>query len=430
MCRAQSGINRAIFPRLAQPLLTELLAQFPAVVLLGPRQAGKTTLAFEAKNHHPNAYYLDLELPSAQRQLDDPEAFLQAHRHQLVILDEVQRQPELFAVLRSVIDQRRRDGEMAGQYLLLGSASGVLLRQKNLLTPKPGLARPPKGVQSLLGRPGEQLESLAGRVAQLELPPLQLREVFAPAATPTDMNSLWVRGGFPLSFLAADDAASLRWRDMFVATYLDKDIPALGPRIPSTTLRRLWTMLAHNQGELLDASKLAASLAISGQTVARYIDLLCDLMLVRRLPAWSGHVGKRLVRSPKVYVRDSGLVHALLGLQTLDDVLGHPVAGSSWEGFVIEQLLAAAPQAQASFYRTSHGAEADLVLQLRNGQTWVVEVKRSSAPTVSKGFYIAAADVSATRKLLVAPVADSYTMREGIEVMNPMVAAQQLAQYA
>lgn len=393
-----------MFTRLAQPLLTDLLAQFPAVVLLGPRQAGKTTLAFEAKSQHPNAYYLDLELPSAQRQLDDPEAFLQAHRHQLVILDEVQRQPELFAVLRSVIDQRRRDGEMAGQYLLLGSASGVLLQQTS--------------------------ESLAGRVAQLELPPLQLREVFAPTVTPTDMNSLWVRGGFPLSYLAADDAASLRWRDMFVATYLDKDIPALGPRIPSTTLRRLWTMLAHNQGELLDASRLAGSLAISGQTVARYIDLLCDLMLVRRLPAWSGNVGKRLVRSPKVYVRDSGVVHALLGLQTLDDVLSHPVAGSSWEGFVIEQLLAAAPQAQASFYRTSHGAEADLVLQLRNGQTWVVEVKRSSAPTVSKGFYLAAADVGATRKLLVAPVADAYPMREGIEVMNPLTAAHLLAQSA
>lgn len=390
-----------MFIRLAQAQLTELLAQFPAVVLLGPRQAGKTTLAFEAKSQHPNAYYLDLELPSAQRQLDDPEAFLQAHRHQLVILDEVQRQPDLFAVLRSVIDQRRRDGEMAGQYLLLGSASGVLLRQTS--------------------------ESLAGRVAQLELPPFQLREVFAPTTTPTHMNSLWVRGGFPLSWLAADDAASLRWRDMFVATYLDKDIPALGPRIPTTTLRRLWTMLAHNQGELLDASKLAASLAISGQTVARYIDLLCDLMLVRRLPAWSGNVGKRLVRSPKVYVRDSGLVHALLGLQTLDDVLSHPVAGSSWEGFVVEQLLAAAPQAEASFYRTSHGAEADLVLQLRNGQTWVIEIKRSSAPTVSKGFYLAAADVGATRKLLVAPVPESYPMRDGIEVMNPLAAAHLLA---
>ena len=389
-----------MFSRFAHTQLTDLLAQFPAVVLLGPRQVGKTTLAFAAQSQQPNAYYLDLELPSAQRQLDDPEAFLQAHRHQLVILDEVQRQPELFAVLRAVIDQRRRDGEMAGQYLLLGSASGVLLRQSS--------------------------ESLAGRMAQLEL-----REVLPPTATPADMNSLWIRGGFPLSWLAADDAASLRWREMFIATYLDKDIPALGPRIPSTTLRRLWTMLAHNQGELLDASRLAAALAVSGQTVARYIDLLCDLMLVRRLPAWSGNVGKRLVRSPKVYVRDSGLVHALLGLQTLDDVLGHPVAGHSWEGFVMEQLLAALPDpsgpAQASFYRTSHGAEADLVLPLRNGQTWVVEIKRSSAPTVSKGFHLAAADVGATRKLLVAPVSEAYPMRDGIEVMNPLAAAQLLA---
>lgn len=390
-----------MYPRYAESFLQSLLTQFPAVVLLGPRQAGKTTLAFAAKETHPNAYYLDLELPSSQRQLDDPEAFLQAHRHQLVVLDEVQRQPELFAVLRSVIDQRRRDGEAATQFLLLGSASGVLLRQTS--------------------------ESLVGRVAQVELGPFQLREVYGPNTLCPDMNPLWVRGGFPLSWLATDDAASLRWREMFIATYLEKDIPTLGPRIPSTTLRRLWTMLAHHQGELLDAAKLAAALAVSGQTVARYIDLLCDLMLVRRLSAWSGNVGKRLVRSPKVYVRDSGLVHALLGLRTLDDVLGHPVAGSSWEGFVIEQLLAAAPQAQASFYRTSHGAEADLVLQLRNGQTWVIEVKRSSAPTVSKGFYLAAADVGATRKLLVAPVDTAYPMRDGIEVMNPLAAAHLLA---
>lgn len=390
-----------MYKRHTEPLLTSLLAQFPAVVLLGPRQAGKTTLAFVAKTTHPNAYYLDLELPSAQRQLDDPEAFLQAHRHQLVILDEVQRQPELFAVLRSVIDQRRRDGETAGQFLLLGSASGVLLRQAS--------------------------ESLAGRVAQLELGPFQLREVYDQNTASQDMNPLWVRGGFPLSWLAQADSTSLRWREMFISTYLEKDIPALGPRIPSTTLRRLWTMLAHHQGELLDASKLAAALAISGQTVARYIDLLCDLMLVRRLPAWSGNVGKRLVRSPKVYVRDSGVVHALLGLCSLDDVLGHPVAGSSWEGFVIEQLLAAAPHAQASFYRTSHGAEADLVLQLRNGQTWVIEIKRSSAPTVSKGFYLAATDVGATRKLLVAPVDASYRMRDDIEVMSPLAASALLA---
>ncbi|MBK7000380.1 MAG: ATP-binding protein [Rhodoferax sp.] len=390
-----------MYPRLAESILHNLLAQFPAVVLLGPRQSGKTTLAIEEKKRNGSALYLDLELPSAKRQLDDPEAFLLAHRHQLVILDEVQRLPELFAVLRGIIDLRRRDGEAAGQFLLLGSASGELLRQTS--------------------------ESLAGRVAQLELNPFQARELLPGESDCAALNPLWIRGGFPLSWLAKDDAASLTWRDMFIATYLDKDIPALGPRIPATTLRRLWTMLAHNQGELLDQSKLAASLAISGQTVGRYIDLLCDLMLVRRLPAWSGNVGKRLVRAPKVYVRDSGIVHSLLGLQNFDAVLGHPVAGASWEGFVVEQLIAAAPQAQASFYRTSHGAEADLVLHMRNGESWVIEIKRSSAPTVSKGYHLAAADIGATRKLLVAAVDSSYPMKDGIEVMNPLVAASLIA---
>ena len=287
-------------PRLIEPRLDDLLGQFPAVVLLGPRQAGKTTLALAEAERQGGALYLDLELPSAQRQLDDPEAFLLAQRNCLVILDEVQRMPELFAVLRGVIDQRRRDGEMAGQFLLLGSATGVLLQQAS--------------------------ESLAGRVAQLELSPFQAREVLAVDSGASDLNPLWVRGGFPLSWLAKNDAASLRWRDAFIATYLERDIPALGPRIPATTLRRLWTMLAHGQGGLLNQSQLAASLAVSGQTVARYIDLLCDLMLVRRLPAWHGNVGKRLVRAPKVYVRDSGLVHALLGLANLEGVRARTVA--------------------------------------------------------------------------------------------------------
>jgi len=387
-----------MYPRQSQLKLLRLLQQFPAVGLLGPRQAGKTTLAFAQKEFYPNALYLDLELPSAQRQLDDPEAFLMAHAQQLVILDEVQRMPELFSILRGVIDQRRRMNQASGQFLLLGSATGVLLQQSS--------------------------ESLAGRVAYVELPALQASEVFGTQASVADLNALWVRGGFPLSWLASTDADSMTWREVFITTYLEKDIPALGPRIPATTLRRLWTMLAHHQGELLDQSKLASALAISGQTVSRYIDLLCDLMLVRRLPAWHGNVGKRLIRSPKVYVRDSGLVHALLGLPHFDAVLGHPVAGSSWEGFVVEQLVNAAPSAQASFYRTSNGAEVDLVLTFRNQQTWVIEVKRSSAPTVSRGFHQAAVDLGAARKLLVAPVEQTYPMKENIEVVDMLTAVR------
>ena len=387
-----------MYPRQHQLKLLHLLQQFPAVGLLGPRQAGKTTLAFAQKLLYPNALYLDLELPSAQRKLDDPEAFLMAHAQQLVILDEVQRMPELFSILRGVIDQRRRMNQPNGQFLLLGSATGVLLQQSS--------------------------ESLAGRVAYVELPALQASEVFGNLASVAELNALWVRGGFPLSWLASSDTDSMTWREVFITTYLEKDIPALGPRIPATTLRRLWTMLAHHQGELLDQSKLASALAISGQTVSRYIDLLCDLMLVRRLPAWHGNVGKRLIRSPKVYVRDSGLVHALLGLSNLDAVLGHPVAGSSWEGFVVEQLVNAAPNAQASFYRTSNGAEVDLVLTFRNQQTWVIEIKRSSAPTVSRGFHQAAADLGAVRKLLVAPVEQSYPMKESIEVVDLLTAVR------
>jgi predicted AAA+ superfamily ATPase len=393
-----------MYQRHAQHQLVQLLQQFPAVGLLGPRQVGKTTLAFAQQAIDPDALYLDLELPSAQRQLDDPEAFLMFHAHRLVILDEVQRMPGLFGVLRGAIDQRRRMGQASGQFLLLGSATGWLLQQSS--------------------------ESLAGRVAFVELPGLQATEVFTETHNRSELQALWVRGGFPLSWLAQTDAHSMTWREVFITTYLEKDIPALGPRLPATTLRRLWTMLAHHQGELLDQSKLAAALAISGQTVSRYIDLLSDLMLVRRLPAWHGNVGKRLIRSPKVYVRDSGLVHALLGLPHLDALLSHPVAGSSWEGFVLEQLINAAPQAQACFYRTSNGAEVDLVLTFRNQTSWVIEVKRSSAPTVSRGFHQAASDLGAVRKLLVAPVDNNYPLKEGIEVVDLMTAVGLLGEQA
>lgn len=380
-----------------------LLSEFPAVVLLGPRQVGKTTLALDwVAASTGNALYLDLELPSAQRQLDDAEGFLLAQQGRLVVLDEVQRVPGLFAILRGVIDQRRRAGESVGQFLLLGSASGALL--------------------------GQASESLAGRIATKQITPFQVRELpllnatNAAAASTEQETALWLRGGFPLSFLARSDAASMRWRESFITTYLERDIPALGLRIPATTLRRLWTMLAHHQAQLLNQAQLAGALGISGSTAARYIDVLSDLMLVRKLQPWVGNVGKRLARSPKVYVRDCGVLHALLGLNTLDAVLAHPVAGSSWEGHSLEQLIAAAPDAEASFYRTSNGAEADLVLTPKNGLPWVMEVKRSSAPSLSRGFHQAANDVGAGRKLLVAPVAQAYSTKDGVEVM-PLLAA-------
>jgi hypothetical protein len=341
-----------------------------AVVLLGPRQVGKTTLALDIASERPSVY-LDLEREADRQILTEPDLYLDEQAGKLVILDEVQQMPGLFKTLRGQIDSRRRAGFRTGQFLLLGSASNVLLQQS--------------------------AESLAGRVRYVEMPPLQLTEVGVD-----QLNTLWLRGGFPDSFQAKNDQASMDWRLDFLRTYLERDIPALGPRIPATTLRRFWTMLAHVQGGLLNAAALAEGLGVSGQTVGRYLDLLVDLMLVRRLQPWHENAGKRLVKSPKVYVRDSGIVHALLGIGTTEGLLGHPVIGGSWEGFCIEALLAAAPVGtEPFFYRTSAGAELDLVLRLPNGAICAIEIKRTTAPKVSRGFYIGAEDIGATRKLLV-----------------------------
>lgn len=372
--------------------IRQLLAEFPAVCILGPRQVGKTTLALQLAGQRGSASaYLDLELPSDMAKLADPESFFQGHYGKLVILDEVQRVPSLFVVLRSVIDRQKRSGHKVGQFLLLGSASGDLLQQS--------------------------AESLAGRLAYAELTPFLAIETEDQAGI--GQERLWIRGGFPESFLARNDEASLRWRRQFVTTYLERDIPQLGPRIPAHTLRRLWTMLAHEQGQPINASKIAASLGVSGQTVARYLDLLCDLMLVRRLQPWARNAGKRLARTPKVFVRDSGLVHALLDLPTRDAVLGHPVAGGSWEGWVIENLIACAPPGTtASFYRTSAGAEVDLVLELPRRQRWAIEVKRSKAPAVSKGFHLGAADVGAARRLVVYPGDERFPLPGGVTAQS------------
>ena len=350
--------------------LTQALDAQAGVVLLGPRQVGKTTLAQDIAEAR-EAVYLDMERSADRQILEEPDLYLDEQMGKLVVIDEVQLMPGLFGALRGQIDRRRRAGYRTGQFLLLGSASNTLLQQS--------------------------AESLAGRVSYHELTPFTLDEVGQGA-----LPALWLRGGFPESFLAASDRASLTWREDFIRTYLERDIPSFGLRIPAETLRRFWTMLAHDQGGLLNAAKLAAGLGVSGQSVARYLDLLVDLMLVRRLPPWHANVGKRLVKSPKVYIRDAGLTHALLGLETREALLGHPVVGGSWEGFCIENLIAAAPRGtEASFYRSSAGAEIDLILKLPDHQLWAIEVKRTTAPKVTRGFHIAADDLAVVERLLV-----------------------------
>lgn len=308
--------------------------------------------------------------------------------------------PGLFKSLRGQIDMRRRKGLRTGQFLLLGSASNVLLHQS--------------------------AESLAGRVRYIEMPPLLLDEVGQGL-----LNALWLRGGFPDSFQADSDRASMSWREDFLRTYLERDIPALGPRIPAATLRRFWTMLAHAQGGLLNAAALAEGLGVSGQTVGRYLDLLVDLMLVRRLQPWHENVGKRLVKSPKVFVRDSGLVHALLGIGTLEDLAGHPVAGMSWEGFVAETLLSVLPwRAEAFFYRTATGAEIDLLVRHSNGALWAIEVKRGLAARVERGFYTGREDVRPEKAFVVHAGDDRFPLGKGVEAIGLWAMAQELASLA
>lgn len=380
-----------MIPRRLLPALTSALDEVPAVALLGPRQAGKTTLALEVAARRP-AVYLDLESETDRAKLSEPELYLAQHEDVLVILDEVQRAPQLFRSLRGLIDAGRRRGRGKGRYLVLGSASIDLLKQSS--------------------------ESLAGRIRYLELAPLDGGEVGRER-----LDALWLRGGFPESLLAASDAASLRWRTDFVRSYLERDIPQLGPRIPAETLRRLWTMLAHQQGGLLNAAALARALAVDGKTVAAYLDLLVDLLLVRRLPPWHGNLRKRLVKSPKVYVRDSGLVHALLGIGDREELLAHPVAGGSWEGLAIESLIAAAPDGtEASFFRTAAGAEIDLLLKLPGRRkAWAIEIKRGLAPKLERGFHLACDAVRPERRSVVYGGLERFPLAEGVEAI-PLVA--------
>ncbi|BDT70206.1 hypothetical protein os1_43990 [Comamonadaceae bacterium OS-1] len=387
-----------MFQRHLLPFLAEEILHSPAVALLGPRQVGKTTLALEAAQTIPSIY-LDLESERDRAKLTQPELYLADHLDKLVILDEVHRAPGLFPVLRGLIDQARRNGKRAGQYLLLGSASLDLLQQSG--------------------------ETLAGRIAYLELSPLVALETGAES-----IDMLWLRGGFPESMAANGSARSLRWRHNFIRTYLERDIPQFGPRIAAETLRRFWTMLAHHQSGLLNVAQLARNLGVDAKTAQSYIDLLCDLLLVRRLPPWHANVGKRLIKSPKVYVRDSGLVHALLDIENKETLLSHPVVGASWEGFVVENLLSCTPtQVQAYFYRTSGGAEIDLLLAWPGGDLWAIEIKRSLTPKVERGFHTACDDLAPVRKFVVYPGQEAFPLGHDVQAIPLTMLCNQLTTF-
>ena len=372
-------------PRRAAAELNEAVKRFPATCLLGPRQVGKTTLAHTLAAQHPGSIYLDLERPADARRLDDADAYLRSHLGHLVVLDEVHRAPDLFAVLRGVIDEARRQGHRAGQFLLLGSASPALM--------------------------GMASESLAGRLTSVELVPIDPLEA---STSGIDWRTTWLRGGFPDSLLAQDDASSIAWRQAFIRTYLEREVPMFAPRIPSTTLGRLWQMVAHNSGGMLNSSTLASGLGISSPTVTRYIDLLEDLGLVRCVTPWHGNIGKRLVKRPKVFVRDTGLLHALLGIDAMEALLGHPVVGPSFETLVVESAINIVGSVYSPhFYRTSAGAEIDLVLARGGRPEIAIEIKHSSAPVPSAGFHRAVSDLGISRSYVVYPGTESYPLKGG-----------------
>ncbi len=364
----------------------QALRRIPAVAILGPRQVGKTTIALDIAEAIPSVY-LDLENRLDLLKAQDIVAFHESNADKLIILDEVQRLPEIFSSLRGIIDKERRKGNKTGQFLFLGSASIDLLKQSS--------------------------ESLAGRISYLELFPLDVLE-FSPANI-TDIQTLWLRGGFPESVLAASNEDSLVWRLDFIKTYLERDIPQMGPRIPAETLERFWTMLAHYQGSVLNAAHLGRNLEVSGATIGNYLDLMTDLLLVRRLKPWTFNISKRLVRSPKIYIRDSGIVHALLNINSFNNLLGHPVVGGSWEGFVIENIMSAVPpRVQPFYYGTPGGAEIDLILEFSASEKWAIEIKRKSSPFVSKGFHIACEDVKPDRKYVIYAGSDRFSLGEDI----------------
>ncbi len=362
--------------------LRECLVQFPCTAILGPRQCGKTSLAM-AVTAQRDSVYLDLERPADVQKLTEPELFFEEHKHRLICLDEIQQIPELFQVLRSWVDRNKE-----ARFLILGSASRDLIRQSS--------------------------ESLAGRIAYLELTPFLNSEV---AEQNISTKEIWTRGGFPDSLLAPSNMASLRWRDQFVQTFLERDIPLLGFSIPPQTLRRVWSMCAHYHGQVLNASAFASSLGVSHTTVRRYVELLSQTFMLRILPPFEVNIKKRLVKSPKIYLRDSGILHALLGLGDFSSLLGHPLYGASWEGFAIEQILARFPGWQAGFYRTSDGAEIDLVLE-RAGYRIGFECKASTSPSLAAGFWHSIDALHLDEVFVVAPVDSGYGLKKNVRVLS------------
>jgi len=388
-------IDRKIYP-----FLKEALARQAAVVLLGPRQVGKTTLAQELGKEE-SSIYLDLEWPEDRQKLENPGLFFGKHEDILVILDEIHRVPEIFQPLRTIIDQGRRKNKGTGRFLLLGSASLELLNQSG--------------------------ESLAGRVEYVDLPPLNCLEI---KEDENELNQLWLRGGFPDSFLAKNEKNSLAYRMSFIRTYLEREIPQFGSRIASQTLERFWTMLAHSQGSIINASQLSRSLMLSAKSVTSYVDLFTDLLLVRKIPPYFANIKKRLVKSPKVYIRDSGLLHGLLGIRDFENLLGHPIIGNSWEGFVLENLINCSPVGtKSSFYRTSGGAEVDLVLELPGKQApWVFEVKHGTMGKLNKGFYYAVEDIAPEKSFVVHKGKDSFPIDQQTEALSLFDACKMLEQ--
>jgi len=364
--------------RTLEARVQEYIGYFPVTAILGPRQCGKTTLAKMCIESGPGALYLDLERPSDVAKLRDAETFLRRHRSRLICLDEIQRMPGIFEVLRSLCDEVGSPG----QFMVLGSASPGLLQQSS--------------------------ETLAGRIGYLELTPFTEEEVGVDRR-----DLLWLRGGFPRSLLAPTERLSQAWLDSFIQTFLERDLPQLGIRVPAMTLRHFWEMCAHLHGDLWRHAKLASALGVSGKTVAHYLAILEQAYMLRRLPSDASNVKKRLVKSPRVYLRDSGVLHRLLRLDGMDALDGHPVRGASWEGYVIEQIAAAAPDADLSFYRTSAGGEIDLLIR-RGQHVTAIEIKASSTPRLERGFWHALDDLQPDAAWVAAHVTEAFPMGRNV----------------